>query len=119
MSININYQEKRCSNNAIYIFVAIIYLLDQKINSLFSINGVGLLILLFTFIISYKFTTNRNNIFFIALGLIYIILSFIFSSKTRLLSLILFTMSALSESIGSLSYIFIKVEKFANICNSM
>jgi hypothetical protein len=79
MSININHHEKSIFNNAICIFIAIIYLFDQKINFIFNINGIGFLILLFTYIISYKFNTNRNDIFFIALVLIYIILSFVFS----------------------------------------
>ncbi len=78
MSINIS-EEKYFNNNAIYLLISIIYLLDQKINSIFNINGLGFILLLFILIISNQIHTKPKDLFLICSGLLYIILSICFS----------------------------------------
>jgi hypothetical protein len=70
------------SNNKYNIFIlviAIIYLLDQRINSVFNTNGIGFILILFILFFLNKFYINKNYIIYIIIAIIYLILSLIIS----------------------------------------
>jgi hypothetical protein len=70
------------SNNKSNIFIlaiAIIYLLDQRINSVFNVNGIGFIVILLILFFLNKIYLNKNYVIYIIIAIIYIILSLIFS----------------------------------------
>ena len=77
----------------ILLAVAILYLLDQRINSIFNTNGIGFILILLIYIFSNKFNVKKNNVIYITILLIYVLITLILSpcsfSIKSILSIIL------------------------------
>lgn len=63
----------------IYILLSLIYILDQKINYIFNVNGCGFIIIILILIIGNKFYIKRNDFIFIFIFIFYAISSFTLS----------------------------------------